>query len=546
MRSTLRRVSGRYGVALTTAGVMLAACTAQGSGGDVRRGAAKPTTDAAIPSFTFAISKMPDTLSGFSTYTDSNFISALVTQTLELTGDNAAFSPNLATKAVQTAPTRLVYTLRPDAKFSDGTPLTAQDVAWSITHATDPSQATSANLASVKKAEATGNGQVTVTLKYADPLGRAALAQVQVVQAASAKSHLKDLGTPGALPLGTGPYRYSSQDDQNIVLVPNTHYQGTVPKPRKITFTVVKDNSSAQLAMRSGDVQGKRLTDLKTASQWQSISGTSVYAADDMSSNLVSFDTSKAPFDDIHVRKAVAYAVDRDGVLKAAFGNYATPLKTLVPASELATVVPSEAEAGKFLDSLPTYKLDLKMAKEELVKSKHPQGFSMDLPYNSGSVWAKLLAITLEKNLKEIGIKATPKAVPGNQWAATIFSHKATGIQLLQGFSTTLADPSALLTSFVGKANAIPNSINIANYSSPAVESALKVIDPPTGASSTKDERWKAVRQLMTDTANQVPYLPLFSEQLAFVLADGVAFTQAPKVFDLGDGNWINLLRSTR
>ena len=81
--------------------------------------------------------------------------------------------------------------------------------------------------------------------------------------------------------------------------------------------------------------------DLKTAGAWKAIAGVTLKPAQDMSSRLLSFDTSRPPFNNFHVRRAVAYSFDRAGIAAAAFGKSAALLQALVPSSGVADAAPS-------------------------------------------------------------------------------------------------------------------------------------------------------------------------------------------------------------
>ena len=74
---------------------------------------------------------------------------------------------------------------------------------------------------------------------------------------------------------------------------------------------------------------------------------------EDLTSNLLSFDTSRPPFNDLHLRLAIAYSFDRTGIAASAFGNRATLLQALIPPSELVDVAPSASALQQFLSGLP-------------------------------------------------------------------------------------------------------------------------------------------------------------------------------------------------
>ena len=156
----------------------------------------------------------------------------------------------------QPTPTTLVYDIRPGVHFSDGTPLAAADVAWSLKHVTAPTSATASPLSGTPTVTVTGPHQVTVKFAAYEPSDRVELNGISYIQEASfAKAHAANLGSPGALPIGTGPYMYQSVTPQSITLVRNPHYWGAKPLVGKLVFPVIPEETSAQLAMRQGSLQ---------------------------------------------------------------------------------------------------------------------------------------------------------------------------------------------------------------------------------------------------------------------------------------------------
>src|SRR5579875_3017078 len=331
--TTMRVAVGAAAVAL-----LAAACTSSSAGSSAK-------TNGTVPaSFTFALPAAPISLDIPKDF-DGNImqIMALVTEKLERISPTGQLSPDLATSVTQPNATTLVYHIRSGVKFSDGTPLTAADVAWSLQHVTDVKAGaeTAGNVLSFASATVTGPLQVTVKLKYPDPTARENLAVISFVQEAKfGQAHLSDLGSPGAVPVGTGPYKVSSDTTQAVTLTRNPYYWGPKPPVNKLVFTFIPTDTTAQLAMRSGSIQGALVADLKTVSAWKAISGTTLYNLPSLYTNFLTLDTSAGPLSDVHVRKAIAYSLDRAGVMAAAFGQYATLMKGMATPGLLADVAP--------------------------------------------------------------------------------------------------------------------------------------------------------------------------------------------------------------
>ncbi|WP_416969480.1 ABC transporter substrate-binding protein [Streptomyces sp. 4F14] len=524
----------------TTSAVLLLALTATACSGDDSSGdGAKKATDRTLPVVNWALPNAPASLDYAKSY-DNNTTGAvmsLVTEPLERVSSTGEFTPNLATSVTQPDSTTLVYKLRSGVRFASGAELTAQDVAWSIEHFTAEEAQTAVLGQKVGSVTVTGPLEVTVKLSAPAPTARAGIALATLVEEARfAKAHPKDLGNAGTAPVGTGPYRVESHTAEKITLVRNPRYTRAKAAADKVVFSVIPDDTARQLALRSGSIDGGPVTSLKSAAQWKSIPGAALHASPSLSQNFLSMDVTKAPFDDVHVRRAVALSVERDGIMKAGFGSYAEPMKGLIPAGELAGVAGSRQAADTFLAGLPQYPHNASEAKAELAKSAHPKGFSATVEYVKEYAWQELTVLSLQENLRPLGVTITPKPVTANEWYAKLFKHELTGITLPFGFGASYPDPAALLGKLVGKANIGAQKINIANWSTPEVDKAQQTVMTAGPA----DVRWNAAKTILTQVADQVPYVPLFTEDEVYAVGRNLTLTGSGLTsFDLSNGSWI-------
>lgn len=471
-------------------------------------------------------------------------IMALVTEKLERISPAGELSPGLATRVTEPNPSTLVYHLREDVKFSDGSPMTATDVAWSLNHLLDPETgaATAGNVLSFDSATVSGPLQVTVKLEYADPLARENISVVSFIQKAEfGKAHPKDLGSPDAPPIGTGPYEVSNFDPQAVSLTRNQHYWGPDPAVDNVSFDFIATDDSAQLAMRSGSIQGASIGNLKNAEQWEAIEGATLNTMPAPTLTFLTLDTTTPPLDDIHVRKAIAYSIDRKGLLAAGYGEYADLLEGLASPSLLKSIAPSDEALTAALDGLPQYDLDLAKAKAELAKSRFPDGFTMTVPYVTDWPFAELTVLNLRENLEPLGVTINPKEVSLSQWAAEIYANgDETGMQPMMT-TAPIPDPSAILGVIAGKENMERPGGNLANWSTPVVERASQQVN----RDSDEAVRWQATKTLLSEIASDVPYIPLFSVDSVAVLADGFRFADEQTFFDLyANGTWIFALEA--
>lgn len=527
------------------ASMLLVGCAGNGENADPVSNV--ELTEDTIPEFAWSIQQMPASIDlARAANVNVQHLLAIVTEPLERYTPAGEFESVLASEVSQPDDMTIVYTIPDDVKFSDGTPLTADDVVWSLKHVTDAAGGaqTAARVTSIADISATGDHEVTVKLSRTDPTARAALAGISYVQQATFAAQAGEaLGSAQALPIGTGPYRLTALSPSEATYERNPEYTRTAPKPDAIRIVPITDDNGAQLAMRSGEIQAATVTNVKQLDPWTGIEGTQVLQLPANVTSWLVFDTTKAPFDDVNVRKAFAHAVDREGVSAVTYGPSGVILESILPASLLAGVAPSEDEANEFLASLPQYDFDLEKTEELLSKATADvEGLDVSIPYTTSSPWAEPTMLNLQQNLKDFGITVTPAPAQPEQWAAQIFAHELPdGMQSMQ-LIATIPDPNAVLPRITGDANIAAPGFNLANWSDPDVEAALKVL---TG-STDRDARWEATKTVLTRIAEDVPYAPLFSPNFVTALADGYGYSEPLANSDLMDGNWVYKLRAAK
>jgi peptide/nickel transport system substrate-binding protein len=310
-------------------------------------------------------------------------------------GPKGQILPGLATSWSFSPDHRVVtFDLRKGVRFSDGSPLTAADVAFSITRALNPKSIYAVLWGgAVKKVTAVGQLQVRVDLRrpFAPLLSTLATAQGSVVS----KQAWARLGKAAAQhPVGTGPFMLQSwQKGNQLVLVPNPYYWGKKPYLSKVVFKVVGDDNARILQLRSGTVDAidtvppNQVTSLRAAGHHVEI----VYG---QSTLLIPLNEGVKPFQDRNVRLALSSALDRKAIAKVSYFSLAKPALSPLPSGSLFY-------QGKF--GVP---YDLTKAKAYLAKSSVPNGFSFKLTVPAGNAAFSSVAQIWASSLKQIGVTA--------------------------------------------------------------------------------------------------------------------------------------------
>jgi peptide/nickel transport system substrate-binding protein len=512
----------------------LIACTPPSRSAD-EDGEQRPS-DATIPSFTYGLEAMPPTLDVANNYNSADMaVMGLVTQSLEIPNLDGTFTPVLAEKVTQPDPLTLVYDLRADAVFSDGSPLTPEDVVWTIEHLRGETTQTVTELADFKTVEVTGDHQVTVTLARPNNAARGSFAIISFIhQAAHGAASGDALGTPDAPPIGTGPYVVEEFTASGITLTRNPEYVGDKTSVDRVEFIAIGDDNAAQLAMRSEDLDAFPLLDVKTSETWQNVPGASLYSSPTMYLDYLTFNTEVAPFDDVRVRRAIAYATDVDGLLAANYGDEAAPPRALTPAQILTRMAPDEASLTALEAPYSEYTFDLEKAREELAQSSVPDGFTAEFEYYSPA--GKVVGLSLAENLEQIGITVNLESRRLSDFIGDLFVGKVPDMGFFS-ISAVVPDPASWYLYLVGE----ENPYNAANFSSAETEEALEVINTSPDDAAC----WSAMETITETMASEVPYVALAQPNYAIALGPGATFTAEPDFMQVSTGNWIHLLRST-
>jgi peptide/nickel transport system substrate-binding protein len=330
---------------------------------------------------------------------------------------------------------KLTFHLRKDAKFQDGTPVTAEDVKWSLDRAvTAPvlgkAQLLTGSMTSADQFKAIDPLTFEVTLPKPDKLALPNLATVYpiIINAKLAKEHAT-ADDPWAMAwlkehtAGSGPYKLETfkPGEQVIMARDETWNRGSAAKPasfkRVIIQSVPEPATRANLVERGDadivvDLQASDVQSLEAKGKLKVISTPQYNAV-----TFVAMNNQIPPFDNINVRRAVAYALPYDDMFKAALFGRGAPLFG-------ATWADDKPSSGAYPIPQPV-KLDLDKAKDYLKEAGLPDGFSTTFSFNVGQAsTAEPMAALVKESLAKIGIKVDIQKLPDAQMSTQINEKK--------------------------------------------------------------------------------------------------------------------------
>lgn len=426
-RRRLLRAAG-LGAGAVAAAAVLPGCTAAAPGGAE---AASGRLSAALAN-TF-LDLDPTTGSQVGTIAVNNFVYESLYR-LDPFPPRTEVSPELAAGLPEElSPTSYRIRLREGVTFHDGSPLTAEDVVFTIQRIKDP--ATKSLFARffeiITAVRATGEHELELTLAAPTTL----LVQRLVLVKGMSKAAVT--GSPDAVklkPVGTGPYRVSSAvSGQRVELTRFDGYSG----PRAagyddVRVSVVADANARISGLRSG--QSKIIEDVP-ASAFASLADASGVTAEGVPSEHLTglmFHCGKPPFDDVRVRQAVMYAIDRGAITDTSFFGKASPVwGSVIPESNPDHVAPRT-----------TYRYDPAHAKQLLAAAGHAAG-GVRIDFIAGTLdYLASQSPIIEDNLRAVGFD--PNVIPGE--LESLYSRVTAGeynLFLMKGDTSALGTTDA-------------------------------------------------------------------------------------------------------
>lgn len=228
--------------------------------------------------------------------------------------------------------------------------------------------------------------------------------------------------------MGTGPYMYEGDGDgTSYTFVRNPNYWGEEPDVDTFTVKVISDPEAAVLALRNGEVDllagTSRLsfagyTELSSADGIETVVDSSV-----SNSRFIGFNTQKAPFDDVSVRQAVAYAIDKDTISSSVFSGLETTADRLMDSSlpycdvEATTYNYDPDKAIELLEDAGWIDSD-----GDGIREKDGVKLSVTLDYVTDMGTMDDAALVISQELGDVGFEVTLRGADNMTWFNTVLS----------------------------------------------------------------------------------------------------------------------------
>ncbi|MFC9493875.1 ABC transporter substrate-binding protein [Streptomyces sp. NPDC056982] len=444
--------------------------------------------------------------------------------------------PLLAEKAKTPDDKTLVLTLRSGVTFHDGTPMTADDVLWSLKRHADPDMEQGDEFGNIAAMKKTGARQVTITFKAPDAMFFKALAgdagivwnKEQVEKAG------KEFGTPGQPDACTGPYELSSwKSGDSITIRRYDSYWGKKPLTKQVTFRWAADSALVN-ALTTGAADGAYAESPNTAAALQGKKGIEQHYGPSTAS-LVLIPTERGGLKDAKVRRALSLALDRKGIAASGYGGMVQPWGTPVGSGAWGYEKPVFETAQKAVDYAPASPSadDLATAKQ-LVKESGADAATPIVIGTDASQGRTVIANAVRAALQRIGLKGQIKTVPTSQFEQFYSDPQARAdIDVLAGdWYISKADPMGFYDNALSDSSNNWVGFKDAAYDT-EVKKALATLDDAERAELAVDVQKKFTDAAVWISVAQVPSVLVLNAKLTGPPAS-MAYLYYPWAAELG------------
>jgi peptide/nickel transport system substrate-binding protein len=477
-----------------------------------------------------ALREQPNTLNPLiSTQYDENYLTEGIFSGLTKLDDHAHAQPDLA----QVVPTvqnggisrdgkTLTYRLRHNVRWQDGVPLTADDVVFTFSKIRDNRvpYASKTLYDAVERVEA--HGPYTVVIQLAHPVPDApyeifVAGQNGEIVPKHLLEHVDDmLHAPfNAAPIGSGAYRVEQWDrGSSITLRANHDYFGGSPTIDRIVVSFIPDSNTRELGVLSHDIDLAQIEPSNVATV-AAAPGVRVVSLVQPTLVYLDFRVDVPPFDDLRLRRALTWPIDRDEIARKTYLGQAAPATEIItpesPFHSITTIRPPDlAAARRELDAAGWH------SDSDGIRSKNGQRLAIVLTCIAGNAANLRNAVVLQSVWHELGIDTTVRPIPANLLYGT------TGTLASGNFSVALVSYSFSITpdrsEYLTIGGIPPNGYNYARLRDPALDrliyAAHDEVDPA--------QRKRFFAQITARVDAEVPVYPIVWQKAVFAVSTRV------------------------
>lgn len=444
--------------------------------------------DAAADNLVAAIAGEPDQLDPHKTSAYFSFeVLENVFDTLVEPDANLEMRPALA-ESWEVSPDQRVWTfhLRRGVTFHDGTPFTADDVVYSYRRIIDEELTNVDKFSAVTGVTAVDPATVRITVDKPTPnllTNLGGFKGMAIVSRANVES-----GQIATKPIGTGPFSFTgATSGDSITLRANPSYWGGPPRISGVTFRFISEPSTALSALQAGEVDWTDSVPPQRVSQLREDDSLRLAVTPSNDYWYLALNEAKSPWNDVRVRQAIAYAIDRDAIVAAT--SYGTAAK-----NQLA--IP---DGNPWYTPYDRYSYDIDKAKDLLAQANaRPE--RLDMLVTSEYPETVTAAQIIADNLAPLGITVDIRTVDFATWLDE--QNNGNFDMLMMGWLGNI-DPD----DFYYAQHHTNGTSNAQKFSDPEVDRLLDAGRVETDRDTRRDDYAKAATRI----ADEVSYIYLYN-----------------------------------
>jgi len=422
--------------------------------------------------------------------------------------------PALATEWEAVEPTRWRFKLREGVQFHNGEPFNADAVIFSI-DTYNASQGEGATFFKyVKQMEKVDDYTVDIITETPNPIVPATMAFLQVLP----PTYYAEQGAEkfALAPVGTGPYTFGEwQQGVQIVVKANPDYWGEAPAIGEVVFKPAPEAATRVALLETGEADIIANVPPELGPQIEQSETTRLASVPSQRMIFVEFNPFQKPFDDVRVRQAFNYAIDKESLINDLLGGNATRITGVILPGWL----------GYQPDALTSYDYDPEKAKALLAEAGYGDGLTVDFWFPIGRYLKdKEVAEAIAAQLSEIGVNCTMNGSDIGTLVERIHTQELTGMHLFS-MAPLIKDPDYLFrTHFYSEGL---NRYGWTEKTDDLIARAVSTVD--------QDERAELYAELDQYLSNEhVPWVYLYLQNLIYGVSERVDWQpRSDEIIDL-------------
>lgn len=420
--------------------------------------------------------------------------------------------------------TEFTIKLRQKVKFSDGADWNADAAIVNLNRLSDQTQGLKRNSLFKLIAKNEKIDDFTVKITLSEPFGAMINTLAHPAGLMISPKALEQYGKEVSQhPVGTGRYIFKEwKPGENLTITANPDYWGGAPEFTSITFKPVTENGTRIAMLQSGDADFIFPVPTEQIESLKSNKDLTVTTIPSIIVRYMTLNTQKAPFDNVKVRQALNYAIDKEAYSKVVYNGFTFPMQSLI------------APNVQYFSAQTPYEYNVEKAKALLKEAGYENGFTVKLW--SGNTTTSIKASQfIKQQLAQVGVTVNvenmevgtldqnltgfPKGTPG----------KDVGVEMyLIGWSPSTGDADWGLRPLADTESAPPVSYNTAYYSNPAFDKEIQAA-LATADSETRKTAYANAQKIVWDDA---PMVFFTVDQTSFASRNGIS-----GIIELPDGS---------